>query len=257
MSAVASRTMAGRKAEVWARLGTVMDPELDEAVTDLEFVTRADVGDDGRVQVEFRLPTYWCAANFSYLMADDMRAAVARLPWVKRVDVVLGEHMYADKINAGMAKGLSFQETFGDEADGDVDAVRRTFLVKAFQRRQAALLALLTERGLGAEALAAMPLAELLRLGLDAAGDRLRARYLERRPVVARAGEPLAFVDAEGDRLQAETLPVYLRALRRVGVNAEFNGALCRGLLQARFDMQTPLAGGRGAEPARPARVPA
>jgi len=46
-----------------------------------------------------------------------------------------------------------------------------------------------------------------------------------------------AFVDAEGDRLQAETLSIYLRAMRRVAINAEFNGALCRGLLRERFDL--------------------
>ena len=30
--------------------------------------------------------------------------------------------------------------------------------------------------------------------------------------------------------------PAHRRALRRVSVNVEFNGALCRGLLAARFD---------------------
>jgi hypothetical protein len=41
--------------------------------------------------------------------------------------------------------------------------------------------------------------------------------------------------------LQAETLPTYVRLLRRVDVNAEFNSALCRGLLHQRFDMETPI----------------
>src|SRR3984885_4012022 len=129
-----------RQAEIWACLQGVMDPELDESVTDLNFVTKADVDSENRVHVEFRLPTYWCAANFSFLMADDMRRAVNALDWVEGISVVLGEHMYADKINAGLAKGLSFQDTFGVEADGDLDELRRTFLIKAFQRRQAALL---------------------------------------------------------------------------------------------------------------------
>jgi len=119
---------ADRKAEVWRRLETVTDPELDEPVTALEFVTRADVDANNCVHIEFRLPTYWCAANFSFLMADDMRTAVKELPWVADVSVVLGEHMYADKINAGLARGLNFQETFGAEADGDLDEVRRSFL---------------------------------------------------------------------------------------------------------------------------------
>jgi metal-sulfur cluster biosynthetic enzyme len=245
-----AETIAVRQAEVWARLQTVTDPELDEPVTDLEFVTRADVDAQDRVHIEFRLPTYWCAANFSFLMADDMRLAVRQLPWVNAVSVVLGEHMYADKINAGLAQGLSFQETFGPEADGDLDDLRRIFLVKAFQRRQAALLDHLMAVGYEAEALVRLTFGELAALKLDDAGARLIGRYLERRPVVdAALPQACAFVDADGDALQAETLPTYVRLLRRIDVNAEFNSALCRGLLHARFDMETPIAPRRAAEP--------
>ena len=238
-----SETIVDRKAEVWARLQTVTDPELDEPVTDLEFVTRADVDDENRVHIEFRLPTYWCAANFSFLMADDMRLAVKKLPWVSTVDVVLGEHMYADKINAGLAQGLSFRDTFGAEADGDLEDLRRTFLIKAFQRRQAALLAHLMELDYDAAAMVSLTLGELMTANTDEAGALLVARYCERRSVIAAADpEARAFIDVDGDPLQVETLPAYVRALRRFGVNAEFNSALCRGLLHARFDMETPLA---------------
>jgi metal-sulfur cluster biosynthetic enzyme len=241
------------EAEVWARLQTVTDPELDEPVTELEFVTRAEVDADHRVHIAFRLPTYWCAANFSFLMADDMRAAVATLPWVRGVSVTLGEHMYADTINAGLAQGLSFQQTFGAEADGDLDALRQTFLVKAFQRRQAALLAHLLAVGYAAEMLVDLAPGELNALDLDDAGARLLARYLERRPVIAAVRTARAFFDAEGEALQAETLANYVRLLRRVDVNAEFNSALCRGLLHARFDMETPLPPRRAASVRQPA----
>jgi metal-sulfur cluster biosynthetic enzyme len=233
--------IADRKAEVWRRLETVTDPELDEPVTALEFVTRADVDANNCVHIEFRLPTYWCAANFSFLMADDMRSAVRELPWVADVSIVLGEHMYADKINAGLARGLNFQETFGAEADGDLDELRRTFLLKAFQRRQAALLAHLIEAGRDAAGLVEMTLGELADLEVDEEGARLRARYLERRPIVA-DGTSHAFAGVDGDPLQAETLSTYVRTLRRVDINAEFNSTLCRGLLHARFDMETPLS---------------
>jgi metal-sulfur cluster biosynthetic enzyme len=236
---------ADRKAEVWRRLETVTDPELDESVTALEFVTRADVDANNCVHIEFRLPTYWCAANFSFLMADDMRNAVKALPWVADVSIVLGEHMYADKINAGLARGLTFQETFGAEADGDLDELRRTFLLKAFQRRQAALLAHLIEAGHDAARLVEMTLDELIDLEVDDAGARLRTRYLERRPIVADATSR-AFAGVDGDPLQAETLSTYVRTLRRVDINAEFNSALCRGLLHARFDMETPLSAKTG-----------
>jgi metal-sulfur cluster biosynthetic enzyme len=253
-----AETIIDRKAEVWARLQTVTDPELDEPVTDLEFVTRADVDDENRVHIEFRLPTYWCAANFSFLMADDMRLAVKQLPWVSAVEVVLGEHMYAEKINAGLAQGLSFRDTFGAEADGDLEDLRRTFLVKAFQRRQAALLVHLMGLDYDAAAIVELKLGELVTAEIDEAGARLIARYCERRSVIASAEpEARAFIDADGDPLQVETLPAYVRVLRRVGVNAEFNSALCRGLLHARFDMDTAPAARPSAQVAAPPQVPA
>ena len=175
-------------------------------------------------------------------MADDMRRAVSALEWVEDVSVVLGEHMYADKINAGLAQGLSFQETFGSEADGDLDELRQTFLVKAYQRRQVALLNFLGGIGHSPEVLVGLTLDELGRLAVDDAGAKLVGRYLERRAVAGPVrGDALAFISAEGARLKAEGLSTYMSGLRRVGINAEFNSALCRGLLSVRFDLETPF----------------
>jgi metal-sulfur cluster biosynthetic enzyme len=231
-----------RQAQVWACLQAVTDPELDESVVELNFVTKADVDSVNRVHIEFRLPTYWCAANFSFLMADDMRRAVSALDWVEGVSVVLGEHMYADKINAGLARGLSFQETFGTEADGSLDDLRQTFLIKAFQRRQVALLNHLTRAGYPPDTIVSLTRAELGRLPVDDEGEKLVRRYLERRAVAGPTGvDELAFVDAAGVRLKADGFAGYVSGLRRVGVNAEFNSALCRGLLSVRFDLETPF----------------
>jgi metal-sulfur cluster biosynthetic enzyme len=244
MNTMVDERTADRSAQVWTRLQSVIDPELDESVTELGFVTGVEVDAGGQVRVGFRLPTYWCAANFAFLMADDMRVAVAALPWVTKVTVGLGEHMYADEINRGVAAGRSFQDTFGDAASGELSEVRRTFLVKAFQRRQEALLGYLIDHGQEPAALLRMSLAELAALPGEPPGRRLVERYLERRSVVGpRADEPpgleqLAFVDSEGAALDADRITTYLRALRRIGVNAEFNSALCRGLLAERYGEQ-------------------
>jgi hypothetical protein len=161
--------------------------------------------------------------------------------------------MYADKINAGLAEGQSFQETFGAEADGSLDDLRQTFLVKAFQRRQVALLGHLIALGQSPEEIVSLTLAELGCLPLDDTGEKLVQRYLERRAVVGSArSDATAFVDAKGARLNADGLPGYLSGLRRVGINAEFNGALCRGLLAARFDLETPFVPRSKAMPASP-----
>ena len=226
-----------REAEVLARLDHVTDPELDESVTELGFVTSIEI-EDSIVHVAFRLPTYWCASNFAWMMADDMRREVGALPWVTRVIPRLGEHMYADKINDGVAAGMSFQEAMGDEASGNLDELRQTFLIKAFQRRQEALLRYLIDTDLPAGDVVDLTLDGLEALPLDTAGSRLRDRYVERR---ALAGpDALAFVDATGHPLTPDGLKEYLRGLRRIGTNAEFNGALCSALLTARFGDDTP-----------------
>jgi len=230
----ADRVKPDRAAQVQACLATVMDPELDESVTELGFVSDVDLLPDGEVHVGFRLPTYWCAVNFAFLMADDMRQAVQRLPWVTRVQVHLHDHMYADTINDGVAKGAGFQAAFGGDAEGGLEGLRQTFLVKAFQRRQQALLQHLLDAGHTAAELVALDIGGLQDLAVDGDGRRLVERYLERRGVVVGASSGAAFVDATGALLAAEALPVYLRDLRRVSINTDFNGALCRGLLEVR-----------------------
>jgi metal-sulfur cluster biosynthetic enzyme len=230
-----SLDQAKREAEVRLALDRVTDPELDEPVTDLRFIEHLTIEQDGNVSIGFRLPTYWCAANFAFLMAADMQREVGALTWVRHVRVTLGEHMYAEKINHGLANRLSFQDTFGNEASAELDELRRTFLVKAFQRRQEALLRRLLKTDLGAQELVSLSLQDLEAIALEPEVDSLRRRYLDRRDVCAAPIEELAFVDAAGRPLSADNLAGYLQALGRVTINAEFNGALCRGLLAARF----------------------
>ena len=223
---------ADRAEQVQACLATVVDPELDESVTELGFITEVELLAQGEVRIGFRLPTYWCAANFAFLMADDMRRAVQALPWVTRVQVQLHEHMYAEAINQGVSDGAGFQAAFGTAAEGGLDALRRTFELKAFQRRQEALLQHLLDAGHLPTTLVALELHALEQWPLDAVGERLLDRYIERRALAG--GGALAFVSTEGRPIAADALAGHLRDLRPVGINAEFNGALCRGLLAVR-----------------------
>lgn len=244
VSPVPTEVPLDHAAQVYACLATVMDPELDESVTDLGFITEVALHADGEVRISFRLPTYFCAANFAFLMADDMRLVVGALPWVSKVQVTLGEHMYAETINKGVAEGAGFQSAFGaesDGSDGNLAALRRTFELKAFQRRQAALLQHLIDAGHEPAAFMALDLAALQALELDVPGQLLVTRYLERRAVAGSAlGTEPAFVDTDGAPISAEALTTYLRAIKRVAINAEFNGALCRGLQAERFSEPVP-----------------
>jgi metal-sulfur cluster biosynthetic enzyme len=227
-----------RSTQVQACLATVMDPELDESVTELGFVTEVELIGEGEVCISFRLPTYWCAANFAFLMADDMRRTVQALPWVTRVQIKLGEHMYADAINQGVAEGHGFQAAFGVESEGDLESLRRTFELKAFQRRQHALLNYLIDAGYTSVVLMALDIVALQHLPHDAEGQRLTDRYLERRAVAG--GGSQAFVDTEGMDIAADALVSHLRDIGRVAINAEFNGAMCRGLQSVRHGEASP-----------------
>ena len=228
----------GREAEVLARLATVTDPELDEPVTDLGFVEGVTVAADGAVAIDFRLPTFWCAANFAYMMAEDMRDAVAALPWVTGVVPRLQEHMCAEQVNRGVAEGLEFGAAFGEAGDDDTLAdLRTTFRRKAFQGRQEALLRALLAQGVTKSTLVAITVQALEGTAISGSeGAALKRRYLEMR---ARVGGPagegaLAFVTAEGEPLSEAGFDEHLRTLASVRIAMEFNGALCRGLLAAR-----------------------
>ena len=63
---------------VLAALDTVRDPELDTSIVELGFVTACSVDDDGTARVRLRLPTFFCAPNFAFLMVADAYDAVAR-----------------------------------------------------------------------------------------------------------------------------------------------------------------------------------
>jgi metal-sulfur cluster biosynthetic enzyme len=227
-----------RLEECWARLSKVTDPELDEPVTELGFVEWVEVRGD-EVEVDFRLPTYWCAANFAFLMVDDIRLALEALPWVERVRPRLQDHMYAEEVNRGVAEGLSFDDAFGDlAADEGLDTVRRKFRVKAFQRRQEAVLQGLRREGHDAAALTVMTLGTLQGLSIrDPEGAKQRPRYLESLLAFSfgrDAGDP-AFVTVEGARLRPDRFDAYVQELAAVRINMEFNGAICRGLLATRY----------------------
>lgn len=225
--------------EVLAALAAVMDPELDEPVTEMGFVEDVTVAEGGVVRVAFRLPTYWCSPNFAFLMLEDVHKAAAALPGVTRVEVDLLDHLHAEEIVAAVREGRSFGEALG-EAAGDVDLseLRRTFEDKAFQRRQEAVLLDLKGQGFADEAIVTMGLSVFDRLRFVGAEARRRAplyrALLIRRGLVRAPNDPV-FVTLEGTPIAAADLWGHLGQLRRVRINMEFSGALCRGLKEHRY----------------------
>jgi metal-sulfur cluster biosynthetic enzyme len=215
---------------VRAALGTVLDPEIDEPITELGFVTSCTVSADGVASVRLRLPTFFCAPNFSFLMVADAHDAVAAVEGVTRADVVLEDHHAAAEINAGVAAHAGFVRTFPGEADAELEELRRYFLEKAVVAGQDRVARPLVDAGAGPEELAALTLGAA---PPSPALDRLRLRRAAL-GLAADDGAPL-LVHPDGSRVAPAQVPLHLRRARFARAGLEANGELCTSILATRY----------------------
>jgi metal-sulfur cluster biosynthetic enzyme len=224
---------------VWERLENVSDPELDEPITDMGFVERLDVIETEKVEVDFRLPTYWCSPNFAFLMAFGIKQEVTKLSWVRDVKVTLKDHCFGDKVNEGVNSGRNFTEVFSEYCDGDnLEAVSLKFLEKAFIRRQETVLLALQQLGYTAEQIVSLTLSEfdvIEFLGEEESKQKPRYRSLLLSRELSFGPDDPVFVTWSGMRIKPDNLRQHLSELRSVRINMEFNGALCRGLKSSRY----------------------
>ena len=227
--------MADARDEVDQQLAKVYDPELDQPLTELGFIGGIDIAGE-KVTVRFRLPTYWCAANFAYMMSSDIRERVSELPWVKRVDVLLQDHFHDDEINEGIKNGKTFQTAFPDATDS-LDDLRETFRVKAFQARQERVLRWLIRKGLKEEAILQMRVGDLEQLLKKRQVAKLVERYLNIRQERGLPGDisAEAFSHPDGTPIDPGGLELLLHKASSTRLSMEFNTAFCSGLLKTRY----------------------
>ena len=216
---------------VWAALSTVLDPELDEPITDLGFV-RSHRLDGADVEVHLRLPTSFCSPSFAYLMASDAHDALSTLPGVGRVAVLLDDHHDSDKINSGLAVDAGYLGTFGAEAEESLDELRLTFRRKAHTAAmERAVSRLMTTTGVGVDGLDGLRLDGLL-------PGREKDALVRRRAEIGLGvgGQDLVLVDEAGRPFPREAIPLRLRFARTTRISIDGNAHFCRGLLRTRYD---------------------
>ena len=218
------------RTEILDALSGVRDPELDEPITNLDFVSELEV-EDGAACVRLRLPTYFCAPNFAYLMVADAKAAILSVPGIERASVALDDHYASAEINVGVNDEHGFDGAFPDETESpDLEELRTVFRRKSFVARQEHLCRELLAADHTASDLAGMTLDEV---PASAAFET----YLERRAELGldvSDGAPLV-VDPDGKRVPEEAVVQHLRFARTVRVSIEGNAELCRGLLATRY----------------------
>ncbi|MEB3372232.1 iron-sulfur cluster assembly protein [Saccharopolyspora mangrovi] len=207
-------------------LADVVDPELDRPITELGFVARCEVDGD-RVEVDLRLPTYFCAPNFAYLMVSDAHDALIALPGVGSAAVRLLDHFASEEINAGVAAGEGFDAAFPGLSAGELDELRAVFLRKAHAAEQERLAAGLLGAGRTHDELTSLTLGDIP----DAHALRRHRRRLGFRDDDA---APL-LLDDSGLPLTVDELPARLRIARTTRFGIEANKSWCQGLLHTRY----------------------
>ena len=212
-------------------LETVRDPELDEPITSLGFVASCTVSADGDAEVRLRLPTYFCAPNFAYLMVADAHDAVSVLPGVRRTAVVLEDHFASDAINGGVAAQAGFVRSFDGEAVAELDQLRADFLRKAVMAGTDQVCRPLLAAGTDPAALLAMTLGEV-------PPSRALTRLRERRAELGLpAGDSASLLidPATGAPVSPGSVPLHLRKAQLTRTSIEANSGICRGMLRHRY----------------------
>jgi metal-sulfur cluster biosynthetic enzyme len=219
-------------ARVLDALSDVRDPELDEPITELGFVSGLEIKGEA-VNIRLRLPTYFCAPNFAYLMVADAREATLSLPGVRWANVILDDHYASDEINGGVNEGQGFDGAFPGETEGpNLGELRSIFQRKSFVSRQEKLCRALLAGGRTPAELARMQVGDL------PPTDETE-QYLKRRADLGLDVSPGAtlIVDPDGRKVPEEAVVEHLRFARTVRVSIEGNAGLCRDLLATRYGL--------------------
>ena len=215
----------------FAALATVRDPELDEPITDLGFVASCTVSCDGRARARLRLPTYFCAPNFAFLMVADAYDALMATPGVRSAEVVLEDHFASDAINAGVAAQAGFVASFDGEAVAELGDLRAQFLRKAVMACTDQVCRPLAAAGATPERLRAMTLGDVPPSGEL---DRLRQRRAEL-GLPATDAAPLLIDPVSGEPIAAGAVPLHLRRARVTQAGIEANTSICSGMFGFRY----------------------
>lgn len=219
----------GVEADIWSALDTVRDPELDESIVDLLFVSGVQI-DSGAVHVQLRLPTYFCAPNFAYLMVSDAFDAVTGVASGREVRIRLEDHFASEEINGGVSAGAGFQGAFPGQAREELAELRLTFQRKAHMACMERASGQLLKQGWTIETLHEARLSDL-------PDTPERESLLRRRADLGLSIDPAQtmFVDAEGQPVGKPDVASRLRLAKTTRVSIEGNSGICRGLLKTRY----------------------
>jgi hypothetical protein len=211
----------------------VYDPELDEPITRLRFVSSVEVSSEGKADVLLRLPTPQCAPNFAFLMGADARRAVGEVDGVTHATIRFEDHYTGEEINLALRGGAGFTGAFpGETEDDELEGLRAIFTRKALIGRQATVCERMLAEGCSEDAVLSAIVSELPDMP-----EARRALELRAQLGLPAGPESPAFVQPGGEPIGAEGLRRWLRGAQLVRLSLEANGGICRDLLRARHGL--------------------
>ncbi|MFC6765198.1 iron-sulfur cluster assembly protein [Natrinema soli] len=246
MSIDNSRNTPPSISDVRKRLDNVTDPELDESIVALDYISEIVV-QGTTVDVSFMLPTAWCSPAFAWMMATDARDEVESLPGVDQASIVLREHMHETEITEGVNARRSFGEVFPD-ADGSVADIRATLDSKARLARQYEALNELLDAGVTAEQIVALEYGDLSfddgvavtvqdrSVEIPVSADPLES-YVEKARATGLIDDDcdVLFRTPEGEPIEPEQFDLIHKRARLARVNMTGQGGVCDALNEARW----------------------
>lgn len=240
------------RTEVYEKLDQVNDPELDESIVELQYIDQVELGKDS-VTIQFRLPTAWCSPAFAWMMATGIRDEVGAIPGVDGVSVRLIDHMHGEEITRGVNQRQAFQEVF-DDAESDVEAVRKELNHKARLARQYRAMSTLLNGGVQFEQIARLTRGDIefkedqeeqyavIALPDEApyvvvSADPIKA-YLEKaeQTTIVEQSTDRLFKTPDGSPMEADEVErVYARA-RLANSNMDGQKSICSQLNESRYE---------------------
>jgi len=92
--------------EIQKQISKVVDPEIGMPIAEMNLIDKLNVK-DGEVDVEYHATTQFCPPVFALKISQDIRDNLTQVKGVKKVNVVVTGHYFADAINRQVNKPAS------------------------------------------------------------------------------------------------------------------------------------------------------
>lgn len=96
--------------EIQKQISKVVDPEIGMPIAEMNLIDKLNIK-DGEVDVEYHATTQFCPPVFALKISQDIRDNLSLVKGVKKVNVVVTGHYFADAINRQVNKTASPEST--------------------------------------------------------------------------------------------------------------------------------------------------